>query len=180
MTVPTEARAAAAPPLATWRGAPRLSARLRAVLDLIPARGSVADVGSGHGRLAAALAWTGRRVIATERTPSTVGGLRRDLSRLGTVLPVRMGEGLQAMQPGEVDTVVIAGLGGRSVLRILEQGEWLPRRLVLQPMQDQEMVAEWIAARGYPATEVEVEERGRTYRAWRVDVPLRARRRTAA
>lgn len=149
----------------------KLSPRLRRVLELVPAHGAVADIGSGHGALAAALAARGQRVVATERTPGTVAGLRRDLARLGVPVATRQGEGLDVVGSGEVDTVVIAGLGGRSVLRILESSRWLPRWLVLQPMQDADLVEEWVMARGWPVVDVEAVERGRRYLAWRVQVP---------
>jgi tRNA (adenine22-N1)-methyltransferase len=110
-------------------------------------------------------------VVATERTPRTVAGLRRDLARLGVPVATRQGEGLDVVGSGEVDTVVIAGLGGRSVLRILESSRWLPRWLVLQPMQDADLVEDWVMARGWPVVDVEAVERGRRYVAWRVQVP---------
>jgi tRNA (adenine22-N1)-methyltransferase len=148
----------------------RLSRRLRRVLELVPADGRVGDVGSGHGALAAALAARGQRVIATERTPRMVARLQRDLARMGVPVATRQGEGMEVFGDGEVDTVVIAGLGGRSLLRILESSRWLPGCLVLQPMQDADLVEGWIAAKGWPAVDSEAIERGRCYRAWRVQV----------
>lgn len=151
----------------------RLSARLRRVFELVPDTGAVADIGSGHGALAAALAARGQRVLATERTPRTEAGLRRDLTRLGIPVATRRGEGLAALREGEVETAVIAGIGGRSLLRILESSRWLPRWLVLQPMQDADLVEDWILARQWPAITTDAVERGRRYRAWRVEVPAR-------
>jgi len=137
---------------------------------MVPADGAVADIGSGHGALAAALAARGQRVIATERTARTVAGLRRDLARIGVPVATRRGEGLDVFRDGEVDTAVIAGLGGRSVLRILESSPWLPGWLVLQPMQDADLVEGWLAVRGWPVVIAETMERGRRYRAWLVRV----------
>jgi tRNA (adenine22-N1)-methyltransferase len=149
----------------------RLSPRLRHVFELVPATGAVADIGSGHGALAAAVAARGQRVLATERTPRTLAGLRRDLARLGVPVATRRGEGLGALRAGEVETAIIAGIGGRSVVRILDSSQWLPRWLVLQPMQDADLVEAWILARRWPALAAEAVERGRRYRAWRVEVP---------
>jgi tRNA (adenine22-N1)-methyltransferase len=140
---------------------------------MVPVEGAVADIGSGHGALAAAIAARGQRVVATERTAGTEARLRRDLHRLGVAVSTRCGEGLGVLQRREVDTVVIAGLGGRSVLRILESSDWLPRWLVLQPMQDADLVAGWIRATGWAAVETEANERRRRYLAWRVQVPDR-------
>ena len=148
----------------------RLSPRLGRVLELVPADGAVADIGSGHGALAAALAARGQRVIATERTPGMLARLQRDLARIGVPVATRQGEGMDVLSDGEVNTVVIAGLGGRRLLRILESSRWLPGWLVLQPMQDGDLVEGWIAARGWPVVDAEAIERGRRYRAWRVEV----------
>src|ERR1700730_130956 len=94
----------------------RLSPRLRHVFELVPLSGAVADIGSGPGALAAALAARGQRVVATERTPRTEAGLRRDLARLGIPVATRRGEGLGALHEGEVQTAVIAGIGGRRLV----------------------------------------------------------------
>ncbi|MEA2644946.1 MAG: tRNA (adenine22-N1)-methyltransferase [Chloroflexota bacterium] len=151
---------------------PRLSPRLRALLDLVPEGLAVADIGSGHGAVAHALAARGQRVVATERTPRTLGGLVADLARLpgGAAIAARarLGDGLAALAPGEVEAVVIAGMGGRSIVRILDSAPWLPRWLVLQPVQEPGAVEAWIAARGWEAVETPIAERRRRYRAWRV------------
>ena len=50
---------------------------------------------------------------------------------------VRFGNGLAVLSPGEVDTVVIAGMGGSSIIEILEQEPEVThslQRLILQPM----------------------------------------------
>ena len=148
-----------------------LSPRLRAVLDLVPATSSVADIGSGHGRLAVALARRGIRVVAIERTPASFALLRDDLVRGGPV-EARLGDGLGALAPGEVDVAVIAGLGGRGIQRILDRAPWLPGCLVLQPMQDAHLLAAWLDLRHWRRTERRIAERGRWYLGWRVDVPV--------
>jgi tRNA (adenine22-N1)-methyltransferase len=138
---------------------------------MVPNGGAVADIGSGHGALAAALAARGQRVLATERTPQRVESLKQDLARRGIPVATRRGEGLAALRQGEVETAVIAGLGGRNLVAMLEAGPWLPHWLVLQPMQDAEVVEGWIRERRWPSISVEAAERGRSYRAWRVEVP---------
>jgi tRNA (adenine22-N1)-methyltransferase len=149
------------------------------VRELIPPEVAVADIGSGHGLLAAALAAEGRRVIATERTPATVAELRRCLGHASEPIPVhapaagiaveiRRGEGLAPIAPGEVEVAVVAGLGGRNLVRLLERSPWLPPALALQPQADVEAVAAWIAGRAAGSRRVEVAERGRTYTAFLV------------
>ena len=142
---------------------------------MVPEEGSVADVGCGHGRLALALVERGHSVIATELSQRALDLLRRDLARVpgieGARLQTRGGDGFGSLEPGEVDVAVVAGMGGRSVVRILDQSRWLPRCLVLQPVQDPGMVEAWVGARGWPTDSGRVVDRGREYQVWRVLVP---------
>jgi tRNA (adenine22-N1)-methyltransferase len=152
-----------------------LPPRLRALLELAPAAVSAADVGSGHGALAAALAERGVRVVAVERTVATYAALRADLGRYPVSVEARQGEGLEPLTPGEVELVVVAGMGGRTIRRILDTAPWLPRWLLLQPVQDPDAVAAWLSGRGWTARETLAEQGGRGYRAWLVEVPAEAR-----
>jgi tRNA (adenine22-N1)-methyltransferase len=138
---------------------------------MVPSGGAVADIGSGHGALAAALAARGQRVVATERTLRRLESLQQDLARRGVPVATRRGEGLAALRHGEVETAVIAGLGGRNLVAMLETSSWLPRCLVLQPMQDADVVEGWIEATRWPSVVGEATERRRRYRIWRVEVP---------
>jgi tRNA (adenine22-N1)-methyltransferase len=138
---------------------------------MVPSGGAVADIGSGHGALAAALAARGQRVVATERTLRRLESLQQDLARRGVPVATRRGEGLAVLRHGEVETAVIAGLGGRNLVAMLETSSWLPRCLVLQPMQAADLVEGWIEATRWPSVVGEATERGRRYRVWRVEVP---------
>jgi tRNA (adenine22-N1)-methyltransferase len=139
---------------------------------MVPSGGAVADIGSGHGALAAALAARGQRVVATERTPRRLASLQQDLARRGVPVTTRWGEGLAVLRRGEVETAVIAGLGGRNLVAMLEASSWLPQCLVMQPMQAAGLVESWIRATRWPSVIGEATERGRRYRVWRVEVPL--------
>ena len=118
--------------------------------ELVPAGLSVADIGTGDGKLAAWLAGRGHRVIATENKAGPRLVARRLLEPLG--VECRLGEGLLPIARGEVQVVVIAGMGGRSIGRILAASPEVVSALevlVLQPIQHgEEMVAALLAA-GY-------------------------------
>lgn len=142
-----------------------LSPRQRALVEAVPdgAR-SVADIGAGDGQVALALARPGVRVIATERTPSTLERLRRATAGR---CEVRAGDGLSALAPGDVEGCVIAGLGGLSIAAILraapEQLRTL-RWLVLAPHSENHRLEVWLAAAGLFPREVRfIMERRRLY-----------------
>lgn len=125
---------------------------------------SVADVGAGDGQVALALARSGTRVIAIERTPRTLERLRQATAGR---CEVRSGDGLSALAPGEVEGCVIAGLGGLSIARILEAAPeqvHALRWLVLGPHSDNHRLELRLATAGLRLREVRfVVERRRLY-----------------
>ncbi|HYW26349.1 MAG TPA: tRNA (adenine(22)-N(1))-methyltransferase TrmK [Terriglobales bacterium] len=140
---------------------PPLPLRLRAVAAAVPAGArSVADVGAGDGQLARHLAARGLRVVATERRAPSFARLRAAVPELDC----RIGEGLDVLRPGEVEGVVLAGLGGHSIVRILEASpavacalDWL----VLQPQQHADRLVAWLEPAGYQLRARETAAQGR-------------------
>jgi tRNA (adenine22-N1)-methyltransferase len=128
---------------------PGLPPRLRAIADAVPARArSVADIGAGDGQLSRHLAARGLRVIATESRPGPFARLRAALPGFDC----RFGQGLEVLQPGEVEGAVIAGMGGRTIARILEASPQVVGRLdwlILQPQQHPDHLQAWLEAAGY-------------------------------
>ena len=109
---------------------------------------SVADVGAGDGQLASHLARLGFRVIATEHRPAPLARLRAAAPGLES----RLGDGLEPLRPGEVEGVVLAGIGGRSMARILDSAPERARALdwlVLQPQPPVEPLLEWLRTSGH-------------------------------
>lgn len=130
----------------------------------------MADVGAGDGRLALALASEGRRVIATERSAGPYEEARRLLAPAGVEL--RLGDGLTPLRPGEVEVAVLAGLGGRTIARLLERDREVAgslRYLVVQPMQHaEELRTAFDRLRLVVDEEVSVEQGRHRYVGWRL------------
>ncbi|NLW16583.1 MAG: SAM-dependent methyltransferase [Firmicutes bacterium] len=89
-----------------------LGPRLRRVADFVPAGARLADIGSDHGYLAAWLLQKGKieLAIAGELNHEPAERARQTARAAGLEekMWVREGPGLTVLQPGEVDTVVIA------------------------------------------------------------------------
>jgi tRNA (adenine22-N1)-methyltransferase len=126
-----------------------LDARLLAVAEMIPHGSRVADVGSGHGLLPRHLLESGRAAlcVATERDERRLASVLR---HPGVVL--RHGDGLAPLLPSDrLDVVVVAGLGGPTIARILgspRREALRPRRLVLQPQTGAADLRRWLAGNG--------------------------------
>ena len=136
-----------------------LSPRLAAIAELVPEGSVAADVGGGHGLLAAHLVASGRspRVILVDRS-------RRELEASVQLpgLSLRLGEGLAPLRREDaVDTVIVAGLGGATIARILAgRPEGLPvARFVLQPQTEAAVLRARLTACGLAL----VEDTGRFY-----------------
>jgi tRNA (adenine22-N1)-methyltransferase len=142
-----------------------LKPRLRAVAEAVPAGAAVVDVGAGDGQLSVWLAAEGHRVIATEGRAGPYVRLRARLERYG--VETRPADGLSAVQVGEVDVAVIAGVGGHRIVRILAASPQVVaalRALVLQPVQHADVVRSWIRAAGLEVVEeTQAVEAGRRY-----------------
>ena len=117
---------------------PTLSARLATIASFVLPGRPMADVGTDHGHLPAALVARGTvpNAIASDALEGPLEAAAQTLYRSGTadLIELRLANGLRRLADAEVATIVIAGMGGRSIVDILDGG--VPagtQRLVLQP-----------------------------------------------
>lgn len=129
-----------------------LSARLACVASLVPAGARVADIGSDHAYLPAALVLDGKIdfAIAGEVVKGPYENAVREIKDYqleGQVIP-RLADGLAAIEPADkVDTITIAGMGGSLIASILEKDKNKLtgiKRLVLQPNVGESQLREWL------------------------------------
>lgn len=137
---------------------------------MVPAGARVADVGTDHALLLAWLRAHGRASagIGIDVNAGPLAQARRTLAGAGVDgVELRQGDGLTVLRPGEVDVVVLAGMGGARIVRLLAAcpavvGEL--RGMVLQPNTEWTLVRRWVAERGLElAGEAMVEDRGKFY-----------------
>ncbi|MCI9531264.1 MAG: SAM-dependent methyltransferase [Lachnospiraceae bacterium] len=121
----------------------QLSDRLQAVASLAGACDTLADVGTDHGYIPVYLVGCKRaeRAIAMDVNPGPLKRAQEHISRFGLegVIEARLSDGLLALRPGEADKIVIAGMGGGLMRRILEEGGAAARAaqgLILQPQSE--------------------------------------------
>ncbi|MCE5235882.1 MAG: class I SAM-dependent methyltransferase [Eubacteriales bacterium] len=119
-----------------------LGARLSAVADMLGAFHTVADIGADHGRLAVALLQTGQaaRAIASDISDKSLDKARELAAacNMESRLSVRTADGLSGLAKNEADALVIAGMGGALIARILADSPEVAQnaeRIMMQPMR---------------------------------------------
>ena len=145
-----------------------LQPRLAAIAALVPQNARLADVGTDHGYLPAALLQEGRltAAVATDIAPGPLDHARRTAEACGVSLDCRLCDGLAGVAPHEADTVVIAGMGGETIAHILAEAPWTREDtlLLLQPMSRSEVLRPWLVGHGYAIrSERIVEDKGILY-----------------
>lgn len=132
----------------------QLDDRLQALADFVPQGCRAADIGTDHGYLAIALIKAGKAsfVVAGDLNQGPYEAAQRTVHEQAISaeqISVRLGNGLQVLKPGEVDTVCMAGMGGILMTQILEQSIEVTRKLsmlVLQPMNSARELRAWLYA----------------------------------
>lgn len=138
-----------------------LSDRLQTIADKIRQGEIIADIGTDHGLLPAALYVRGvcPRVILSDISPASldksvklVRKLVREHNLEESGLSLRVGNGLSVLSPGEADTVVIAGMGGLLIRDIMKSDPEVTRsvsRFILQPRSAAGPLRKWLLEAGF-------------------------------
>ena len=125
--------------------------RLNAIAALVRDGVGLVDVGTDHGYLPVLLADSGYSgaLFASDINAGPLSAARRTAEEAGLTDRIRflLCDGLRLCPPREIDTIVIAGMGGDMIVRILDEAEWCmdPRyHLILQPMTKAEVLRYWL------------------------------------
>lgn len=149
----------------------QLSNRLLAAAGLVTRGNRVADVGCDH-------AYTSIYLCEQDIAPSVIamdvnkGPLQRakenvERCRLSDRIELRLSDGLKNLSAGETDTVLLSGMGGLLMMRILSDFPEVTasaKELVLQPQSEVCQVRHFLHNEGYKITaERMVREEGKFY-----------------
>ena len=121
----------------------QLSKRLEAIASMVTPGNRLVDVGCDHGYLPIALV---RRqiipsAIAMDVRSGPLGRAKENIEAYGLnpYIETRLSDGLEALQPGEGDTLSVAGMGGPLIERILSRNVEVSesfQELILQPQSE--------------------------------------------
>lgn len=128
-----------------------LSKRLQTIATYIKRGSYFADIGSDHAYLPAYICLKDpkAKAIAGEVTKGPFERAKETVKtyHLGDQIDVRLGDGLSILHSSEVDTIIIAGMGGSLIVNILEKGKDNLKnieRLILQPNIGEHLVRKWL------------------------------------
>lgn len=136
----------------------QLQPRLQLLAELIPPNSRLADVGTDHGYVPVYLIQCGliNAAIASDIGAEPLQHAVNTATEYGVEgIDFRLCPGLDAIAPVECDTILIAGMGGETIITILENAPWTKQGehlLILQPMTKVELLRKWLADNGYTFT----------------------------
>ncbi len=149
----------------------RISERLKRVAWNVQSAGVVADIGCDHGFTSIYLVRQGlaQRVIAMDINKGPLERAREHIRQyqMDDVIVTRLSDGAKALQPGEADTLLVSGMGGGLICRILRDSPQVVgtvKELVLSPQSEPYLVRHLLHDLGFAIDREEMlVEQGKYY-----------------
>lgn len=137
-----------------------LSKRLAASAAFVAKNSRVADVGCDHAYTSIYLIQNGiaKYCIAMDIKEGPLSKARENILhyRCGDKIETRLSDGLAKLSVGEADTILISGMGGLLIQKILAESPDVVKEvkeLILQPQSDQEKVRRFLHQIGFAIVE---------------------------
>lgn len=120
-----------------------LSDRLQKIADMVRTSGPYGDIGTDHGYLPIFLVENNKikKALACDVNKGPLEGAANHISEYGlsTRIETRLSNGLEKIEPGEIKSATISGMGGNLIISILEKGMAVVRELdelIISPQSD--------------------------------------------
>ncbi len=129
----------------------KLKPRLKMAADMVRTGSRVADIGTDHAYLPAALILEGKipSAVAADLRKGPLENAEATVRSYGIAdkVQLRLSDGLKFVMPEDADDIVIAGMGGILISEILSACPWIKdssKRLILQPQSHSEDVRKYL------------------------------------
>ena len=139
-----------------------ISPRLDMILQNVKSA-SVADIGTDHAFIPIALAKRGIRVIATDVNAGPLISAKKNIDKYGLSITLLRGSGLSPLKIGDAEDIIIAGMGGELIKKIISDDieKAHTARLLLQPMNAQSELRRFLIENGFKITSEDLSKEGR-------------------
>lgn len=149
----------------------RLSKRLTALAEMVTGGNRLADIGTDHGYIPIYLCMEGKipSAIAMDINEGPLQRAGEHILEYGLSdrIETRLSDGLEKLLPKEAETILIAGMGGGLVKKILSEGGHAldgVKELILQPQSEVSQVRSYVRETGFCIVDEDmVEEDGKFY-----------------
>ena len=130
----------------------KLSIRLEEIIQLVPTCERVVDVGTDHALVPIALLSrdVAQRGVGIDKSSLPLGQatVNRHNAGVRDRLQLICASGLDVDDLQDTDVVIMAGMGGRTMLEVLQKSAW-KGCLVVQPNRDLPEMRRWLSTHGW-------------------------------
>ena len=134
----------------------RLDERLALCAEFVRDGARLVDVGTDHAYLPVWLACDGKikSAVACDVRPKPLENAKANIQKyhVENVVSTALSDGLDSISPDLADDIVIAGMGGELIAKIIMRTQWLrdtDKRLILQPMSRAESLRPLLCENGF-------------------------------
>ena len=130
-----------------------LDKRLKLCADMVKGN-CVCDVGTDHAYLIAELLSSGKcdTAVAADINEGPLSAARANLEKAGVTdrVDIILSDGLKSVPKEGITDIVIAGMGGELIAKILSECDWITgKNLILQPMSKSDHLLRWLWENGF-------------------------------
>lgn len=148
----------------------KLSPRLQVIADFVSVGDKVADIGTDHGYIPIYLIEKNisNCVVAADINEGPLESAKNMVEKYSyeEQIHLRLGSGMEVLEAAEVDTVIIAGMGGVLISELLQHDLDKSRtykRFILQPMVAQDDLRKYLYENGFKIIDEKLAREGEKY-----------------
>ena len=132
----------------------KLSNRLSAITDYVSPEDKIIDIGCDHALLDIYIAnEMGKRLIASDIHEGAVNNAAKNIEKYEalSMVDLRLGNGLNVVNPEEINTIIIAGMGYNTIKDILSNSEKMTNvnKIIVQSNTDVIKLRKFVISLGF-------------------------------
>lgn len=134
----------------------KISSRLFQCANMVSQGAAIADIGTDHAYIPIWLAQNNRisSALACDIRTGPLEIAKKNIEKYGLLSTVetRLSDGLKSVSENEATEIIIAGMGGNIISKILSECIWENKSqkiFILQPMKYEERLREYLVENGY-------------------------------